>query len=111
MTQKIELHHAEEKKDLSELLAGLQSTSSEEVLFFPLYGHDVDTECYASVLRLNGQNVLLDCGWNEACDISLLAPLAVAAPFIDVVRGKPAQTLYHAIFPFLYVKVAFLLVL
>lgn len=88
MTQKVEHDSNEKKEDLSALLEGLQSTSSEEVLFFPLYGHDAGTDCYASVLRLNGQNVLLDCGWNEACDIGLLAPLAVAAPYIDVVRSK-----------------------
>jgi hypothetical protein len=91
MTQKVEIQHVEPKEDFSGMLAGLQSRSTEEVLFFPLYGHDAGTECYASVLRLNGQNVLLDCGWNEACDISLLAPLAVAAPYIDVVCGKQAQ--------------------
>lgn len=94
MTQKIEIQHADVKPEgleLSALLAGLQSTCSEEVLFFPLYGQDASTECYASVLRLNGQNVLLDCGWNEACDLDLLTPLAVAAPYIDVVRTKRAQ--------------------
>lgn len=92
MTKTIEIQHENAKKtDLSSLLAGLQSTNTEEVLFFPLYGHDSDTDCYASVLRLNGQNVLLDCGWNEGCDIGLLAPLAVAAPYIDVVRVPHAQ--------------------
>ena len=61
MAQKIEIQHADAKKtDLSSLLAGLQSENAEEVLFFPLYGHDAGTDCYASVLRLNGQNVLLD---------------------------------------------------
>lgn len=68
------------------MLQALQTRDSNDVLFFPLYGHDTDTECICSVLCINGINILLDCGWTEACDVSIIAPLAIVAPHIDLVR-------------------------
>lgn len=69
----------------SAMLQALQTRDCNDVLFFPLYGHDTDTECICSVLCINGLNILLDCGWTEACDVNLISPLATVAPHIDLV--------------------------
>ena len=36
--------------------------------------------------------ILLDCGWNDAMDVELLAPLAKVAPFVDAVLVSHPDT-------------------
>jgi cleavage and polyadenylation specificity factor subunit 2 len=44
------------------------------VYFEPLYGFD-ESGPVSSVLEIDGFRILLDCGWNELFDVSLLNPL------------------------------------
>ena len=55
------------------------------VAFTPLYGvHSTDPCCY--LLEVDEARILLDCGWNDAYDPSLLEPLRKAiADRIDLV--------------------------
>ena len=46
---------------------------------------------------MDGWKILLDCGWNDAMDVELLAPLAKVAPFVDavlvvIVAGGPLSS-------------------
>lgn len=62
------------------------------VVFMPVYG-EAHTEPLCFLLRVEGLVFLLDCGWSEACDESLIAPLAAVAPHVDVVRCSTATHL------------------
>ena len=41
---------------------------------------------------MDGWKILLDCGWNDAMDVELLAPLAKVAPFVDAVLVSHPDT-------------------
>lgn len=51
----------------------------------PLYGAQSDDHATATLLSLDGLNILLDCGWNSAFDPAFLTNLASVAPSVDAV--------------------------
>jgi hypothetical protein len=70
----------------SPVVQQLQAAGAKDVLFVPLYGHDDSTDALCSLLRVEGVNILLDCGWTEGCSLALLEPLKSVAPLVDLVR-------------------------
>jgi len=63
----------------------LLASAPKSVVFLPLYG-EAAAQPLCFVLRVEGVTCLLDCGWSEACDLELLRPLALIAPYVDLVR-------------------------
>jgi hypothetical protein len=63
----------------------LNSGRTRNVQFAPVYGNDADKDAFCSILRIEGFTILLDCGWTEACDPALVAPLQDVAPEVDLV--------------------------
>lgn len=51
----------------------------------PLYGARTDDHALATLLTLDGLNILLDCGWNSQFNPTFLSNLATIAPSIHVV--------------------------
>lgn len=51
----------------------------------PLYGAQSDDHATATLLSLDGLNILLDCGWNAAFDPTFLTNLASVAPSVHAV--------------------------
>lgn len=51
----------------------------------PLYGAQSDDHATATLLSLDGLNILLDCGWNSAFDPAFLTNLASVAPSVHAV--------------------------
>lgn len=55
------------------------------VRFKPLYGVKSDGLAMSFILELDNYRILLDCGWNEEFDTSLVEPLRAVAPKVDAV--------------------------
>ena len=51
---------------------------------------------------MDGCNILLDCGWNDAMDVELLAPLAAIAPSIDAVLVSHPDTAHLGALPYAF---------
>eukprot|EP00899_Mesostigma_viride_P011881 jgi/Mesvir1/20694/Mv14896-RA.1 len=70
-----------------------------KISFTPLSGvYDDSPLCY--LLEADGFNILLDCGWNDACDVHLLEPLRKVAPTIDVVLLSHPSPRHVAALPY-----------
>jgi hypothetical protein len=69
----------------SPIVQQLHSGRDRNVQFVSVYGHDPDKDAFCSILRIEGFTILLDCGWTEACDPALVAPLQAVAPEVDLV--------------------------
>lgn len=53
---------------------------------------------------MDGWKILLDCGWNDAMDVELLAPLAKVAPFVDAVLVSHPDTTHLGALPYAFGK-------
>lgn len=58
--------------------------SSSGISFRPLYGLK-DSEPLCSILEIEGRTILLDCGWTDDFDVSLIEPLRDVAGDVDAV--------------------------
>lgn len=56
--------------------------------------------CY--LLEMDGCKILLDCGWNDAMDVHLLAPLAAVAPEVDAVLVSHPDTAHLGALPYAF---------
>lgn len=70
------------------------SVADVSVFLTPLYGTS-RTRASCFILDVDDCRVLLDCGWNDAFDTSLIAPLRAIAPTVDAVLLTHA-TVEHA---------------
>lgn len=70
-----------------------------QITFTPLYGA-VAGSPLCSLLVVDGFTVLLDCGWTEAFDGSLLEPLKAAIPNIKAVLLSHADTAHLGALPY-----------
>ena len=75
----------------SGLVEQLHTGPARNVQFAPVYGEQ-GAGAFCSVLRVEGFTILLDCGWTEACDPQLIAPLAAVAPQVDLVRPPVSRS-------------------
>ncbi|XP_024532304.1 cleavage and polyadenylation specificity factor subunit 2 isoform X1 [Selaginella moellendorffii] len=69
----------------------------------PLAGaHSEGPLCY--LLQVDDFRFLLDCGWNDVFDVSLLQPLVSVAPTIDAVLLSHSDTLHLGALPYAIAK-------
>ena len=80
------------------------------ITFTPLYGAD-DRPALASLLTVRGFTFLLDCGWDDAFDTALLAPLLAALPRIDAVLISHLDTAHLGALPYLVGKMGLQVIL
>ncbi|KAK3263037.1 hypothetical protein CYMTET_28139 [Cymbomonas tetramitiformis] len=71
-----------------------------EVQFRPLYGvySEADPLCY--LLKIDGYGILLDCGWTDFLDVSLLEPLKAHINEIDCVLLSHSDTAHLGALPY-----------
>lgn len=84
--------HSEEAPPLQ------QTPTGAKVSFQPLYG--VHGGPMASLLTVDGFTFLVDCGWRDTCDTSLLDPLKAAIPRIDAVLLSHPDTEHLGALPY-----------
>jgi hypothetical protein len=77
----------------SPILQQIHHSQGRNVQFAPVYGQDADQDAFCSILRIEGFTILLDCGWTEACDPALVAPLEAVAPEVNLVSKEGASFL------------------
>lgn len=73
------------------------------ISFTPLYGAGAGAPL-ASLLCVRGFSILLDCGWDDAFDPALLAPLLAALPSIDAVLISHLDLAHLGALPYLVGK-------
>ena len=83
----------------SEEAPALQQTpTGAKVSFQSLYG--VHGGPMASLLTVDGFTFLIDCGWRDTCDTSLLKSLEAAIPRIDAVLLSHPDTEHLGALPY-----------
>ena len=70
-----------------------------QIKFTQLYGATCDAPL-SSLLEINGFTFLIDCGWTEAFDVTLLDPLKEAVPRIDAVLLSHPDTAHLGALPY-----------
>lgn len=70
----------------------------------PLYGVHTDSPALATLLSLDGLNILLDCGWNAFYDPTFLSNLAKVAPTVHVVLLSHSDPAHLGALPFAVAK-------
>ena len=75
-----------------------QTPTGAKVSFQSLYG--VHGGPMASLLTVDGFTFLIDCGWRDTCDTSLLKPLKAAIPRIDAVLLSHPDTEHLGALPY-----------